>query len=244
MKACNSTAKAFDSSNIQTVIDGTYHVETLNNSQVSEHKLSINFNEKKQQISGFSGCNRFTGSYNLKANSIKMGPLAATKMFCGDTANQIEFEMHEALSKTDKIILTEDVLQFLSNEKIILTAIKREINITFNYSAMSRGRFLDININDSILSISKDRDAKPVSKSITKETWEKLSSLLENIHLDSISTLKSPTEARFYDGASIGTLKIFKNDTVYESSSFDHGTPPKEIEALVKEILSLSENVE
>jgi hypothetical protein len=127
---------------------------------------------------------------------------------------------------------------------VLLTAVKKESQIAFNYSAMSRGRFLDININDSIISISKDRDAKPISKPITPENWKKLNFLLESINLYSISNLKSPTEARFYDGASIGKLEIKKNGTVYESSSFDHGTPPKEIEALVKEILSLSENIE
>lgn len=244
LKACHSASKTVSIQNDLTTIDGSYYVETLNNLHVSKYKMYLNFNQTEHQLSGFSGCNRFTGSYSLKADSLKIGPLASTKMFCGDQANQMESEMHEALSKTNKIILKDGMLQFFSDEKVLLIAIKKDDKISFNYSAMSRGRFLDIYINDSVLSISKDRDAKPVSKAISKVHWNTLNSLLETINLDSISNLKSPTEARFYDGASIGTLKISKNGTVYESSSFDHGSPPHEIEVLVKEILSLSENVE
>ncbi|PKQ46853.1 META domain-containing protein [Confluentibacter flavum] len=248
LKACNLATKTAtlqeNNSNNLMAINGIYDVKTLNDNDVIANKLTIDFNSKEQRISGFSGCNRFIGSYSLETDSIRINLLASTKMFCGDTANQMEFEMQEALSITDKIILNDSILQFLSNKKVLLTAIKKNDNIAFNYSAMSRGRFLDIIVNDSILSISKDREAKPISKAITKENWKKLNSLLETITLDSIATLKSPTEARFYDGASIGTLKISKNGTVYESSNFDHGTPPLAIEALVKEILSLSENVD
>lgn len=242
LKTCHSASKVVSIEDMSTTLDGKFHVETLNDVPVSEHKLSINFNQIENQLSGFSGCNRFTGTYSLKMDSIKIGPLASTRMLCGDLANQIESEFHQTLSKVDKVILKDGTLQFLTNEKIILIAIKEQI--AFNYSAMSRGRFLNINVNDSMISISKDRDSKPVSKGITKDTWNQLNSLLETINLDSISNLKSPTEARFYDGASIGTLKISKNSKVYESSSFDHGTPAREIEALVKEILSLAEKVE
>jgi heat shock protein HslJ len=242
LKTCHSNTKVVATEYIDSNISGTYYVETLNNTPVSEHKLYLNFNQTNHQLSGFSGCNRFSGRYSLQTDSIKVGPLASTKMFCEETANKIESEFHQALSTIDNIVLKDGILQFISKEKIVLTAIKE--HITFNYSAISRGRFLDIDINDSIVLVSKTRDAKPVSKAISRDTWNQLHALLGAINLDSISTLKSPTEARFYDGASIGTLKISKNGTVYESATFDHGTPPREIEALVKEILSLAENVE
>ncbi|WP_100613461.1 META domain-containing protein [Confluentibacter citreus] len=242
---CNSKNMAIKETNLMT-LNGTYQVKTLDNKEVSVNNITINFNKEENIISGFSGCNRFSGTYSLENGLLKVGPLASTKMFCQDT-HQIESEMQQVLSKANEILIEEDgILKLLSDKKIILMASKEQDNklVSFNYSAMSRGRFLDINVNDSLVSISKDREAKPISKAINKESWKKLNTLLEAIALDSISNLKSPTEARFYDGASIGTLKISKNGIVYESSNFDHGTPPLEIEALVKEILSLSENVE
>ncbi len=227
-------------------IEGTFHVKTLNGNHLEKNNLIITFNQKEQILSGFSGCNRFSGGYILKANAIKIGPLASTRMFCQDMQH-IESEMQEALSKASEIIIEDDLLKLLNGNKIILTAFKEQENpssLSFNYSATSRGRFLDIHVNDSLVSVSKDRKVNPVSKAITSENWKQLNLLLDPINLDSISTLKAPTEARFYDGASIGKLEVTKNGTVYESSSFDHGKPPMEIEALVKEILSLSENIE
>ena len=39
-----------------------------------------------RQASGFSGCNRFSGTYSLKDGKLAFGPLAATRMACGSGA--------------------------------------------------------------------------------------------------------------------------------------------------------------
>jgi heat shock protein HslJ len=36
----------------------------------------------KRQASGYSGCNRYTGSYDLKDGKLTFGPLAGTRMAC------------------------------------------------------------------------------------------------------------------------------------------------------------------
>lgn len=121
---------------------------------------------------------------------------------------------------------------------------KQDNSVSVNYSAISRGTYLKISITDSIISVSKGRKDKPIVKPITDENRKKFIHLISTINLDSLSLFKDPTQARFYDGAAIGALEITKNGQVYESSNFDHGAPPKEIEAIVKEILSISENIE
>ena len=121
---------------------------------------------------------------------------------------------------------------------------KQDSSVSINYSAISRGTFLKINIIDSLITVAKNKKDKPISKPLSEETKEKLTALLNTINLDSLSQFKDPRQARFYDGAAIGALVITKNGQVYESSNFDHGAPPKEIEAIVKEILSISENIE
>jgi len=112
------------------------------------------------------------------------------------------------------------------------------------YTAHSRGMYEHITVSDSIISIQKDRDSKPVTKPYSKKDWEIITSILKNIDIKAVPKLKAPTEARFYDGAAIANLKITNNGTDYETPSFDHGSPPKEIEPLVKEILSIAENIE
>src|SRR5215467_1979975 len=42
--------------------------------------------DDSSRVFGSGGCNRATGSYALSGTSIRIGPLAATKMACLDTA--------------------------------------------------------------------------------------------------------------------------------------------------------------
>jgi hypothetical protein len=67
---------------------------------------------------------------------------------------------------------------------------------------------------------------------------------LKPVNVENIPNLKAPSEKRFYDGAAIATLSIVYNGETYTTPSFDHGNPPNEIAELVKEILSISENIE
>lgn len=250
--SCNTVAKSSAQEHnvtVSTDLNGEFFVETLNGTHIASNKLTINFNTETHNIYGFSGCNRFSGNYTLNGNSIKIGPLASTKMLCIDDAvNKTETKFLEALATVDSIVFKETKLLLLNKDKTVLTATKHMQEISnatsFNYSAISRGTFLKIAINDSIVTVTRNRKDKPTSKPLSEESFKKLKTLVSTINLDSMPLFKDPTQARFYDGAAIGTFKIVQNGNTYESTNFDHGTPPKEIETIVKEILSLSENVE
>ncbi|ANI88665.1 hypothetical protein A9P82_04815 [Arachidicoccus ginsenosidimutans] len=83
--------------------------------------LSIDFDSGK--ISGFSGCNRFTGTYVLADNkSVKLGPLATTRMMCLDSnCNKTEQEFLNKLSKVSNYKVDEKQLQLFSNDTLLLS---------------------------------------------------------------------------------------------------------------------------
>ena len=101
------------------------------------------------------------------------------------------------------------------------------------YSAMSRGYFKKIVVQNQSVSVINGRDVKAVENKIDYAKWKQIVAEFEKINLESIPTLKAPTEKRFYDGAAIGNLKITQNQKTYETPGFDNGFPPKEIEKLV-----------
>ncbi|MFB9109305.1 hypothetical protein [Flavobacterium gyeonganense] len=101
------------------------------------------------------------------------------------------------------------------------------------YSAMSRGYYKKIVVQNQTVSVTNKRDAQAVENTIKKTDWDKIVAEFEKINVESIPTLKAPTEKRFYDGAAIGNLKIIQNQKTYETQGFDNGFPPKEIEKLV-----------
>jgi hypothetical protein len=117
-------------------------------------------------------------------------------------------------------------------------------NMTIEYSAHSRGTYKNIIINKKQISIENKRDESPIIKTCTEAHWEKLLEALTSVTIENLPDLKAPSEKRFFDGAAIAKLKITYDGKLYETSSFDHGNPPQEIAELVKEILSISENIE
>ena len=129
----------------------------------------------------------------------------------------------------------------LDNQNPITKKTLQNNDTTIEYSASTRGYFLSIAVNEELISIQNERDGKIVTKPCSEEIWSNLTTVLSAIDLTTISDLKAPTDARQYDGAPFGLLKIKQADNTYQSSNFDHGFPPEEIKALVELILSLDE---
>ena len=110
------------------------------------------------------------------------------------------------------------------------------------YVANSRGFYQKITVEKQTVTVSSDRSGKEktVPTKISDDDWNDLVNCFKKVELDSLPKLKAPTEKRFYDGAAIANLKITHKDTVYETSSFDHGFPPKEIKKFVNRITSFA----
>lgn len=106
------------------------------------------------------------------------------------------------------------------------------------YVANTRGFYQKITINKQMVTVSNDRSGKEkvIPVKISNADWKTLIKLFDDVSLEEIKDLKSPTEKRFYDGAAIANLKITYKDVVYETKGFDHGFPPVEIKKLVTKI--------
>ncbi len=108
------------------------------------------------------------------------------------------------------------------------------------YSALSRGYYKVITVQDKSVSVVKERNAQAVKSTIDDAKWNKIVDAFSKVNLESLSTLKAPTDKRTYDGAAIGNLKIVKDGKTYETPGFDNGFPPKEIEKLVNLLVDFS----
>ncbi len=90
-------------------------------------------------------------------------------------------------------------------------------SVTFNYGSIITS--LNENISKSELSMLE---------------WENIAKQASLINLSKISTYESPTTGRFSDRALASKIIITYGSKTYESSSFDEGIPPKELEGLYK----------
>jgi hypothetical protein len=110
------------------------------------------------------------------------------------------------------------------------------------YTANTRGFYQKITIQNQMVTVSKDRSGndKPVGTKISDKDWNELVGYFETVELDSLATLKAPTEKRFHDGAAIASLKVTYKDKTYQTEAFDHGYPPEAIKKLVTKINSFA----
>lgn len=110
------------------------------------------------------------------------------------------------------------------------------------YTANTRGFYQKIIVQNQKFTVSKSRDGKdsPAEQKVSSSDWKKIIDAFQEVDLESIPTLKAPTEKRFYDGAAIADLKITYQGKSYKTQPFDHGNPPVEIEKLVNKITVLA----
>jgi hypothetical protein len=112
------------------------------------------------------------------------------------------------------------------------------------YTANSRGQYNNIVVKNKTVSVTKTRDGKPISSSLTDAQWNALINEFQKVNLEEIPSLKAPTQKRFHDGAAMANLKITYKGKTYESQTFDNGFPPEKIKKLVNTLLSFSNKTE
>jgi heat shock protein HslJ len=64
--------------------------------------LALSTASGQRHASGFSGCNRYMGTYGLKDGKLSFGPLAGTRMACATPGGQIESAYLDALAHIDR----------------------------------------------------------------------------------------------------------------------------------------------
>jgi heat shock protein HslJ len=64
--------------------------------------LVLSTSTGQRHASGFSGCNRFMGSYALKDGKLSFGPLAGTRMACISPGGDIEGPFLNALTRIER----------------------------------------------------------------------------------------------------------------------------------------------
>lgn len=249
IKSCG-TSKTFNLQENDTPfldkLDSTYYITTINNKNVSTHKLFIKFDNNTKQVTGFSGCNRFFGSYTLKKDTLIFSALGLTRMMCKGEANTIENEFHQALKTINQVTGSKDSIAFLNNSKVIITAKKdvKHQSLTLEYTTSTRGAYKAIKIDKLGVYTSNKRNSKPIFTKHSKAQWQLILELIEDVNLNTLTNLDSPSIKHQFDGAPLAHFKVTKEGKIHQTKAFDHGNPLPEIEPLVKEILSISKNIE
>lgn len=111
-----------------------------------------------------------------------------------------------------------------------------EIIITYN--ASTRGKTIQVKISSKI--IEKNENENKIRRETPTSYWNEIKRLINKLNLEDINSFKPSSDKRLYDGALHATLNINLKSKVYESQTFDHGNPPKELKEIVEKVLNLN----
>lgn len=96
--------------NIWTLVE--LNGKKIDRSAFTKQPPFMDLNLKDAMVTGFGGCNEFSGEVKFGYDKITLGPLVATRMYCGDDS-KVESELFEVLNKgflvysvdTNKLVL-------------------------------------------------------------------------------------------------------------------------------------------
>jgi heat shock protein HslJ len=79
----------------------------------------ILFDAAKRQATGYAGCNRFFGGYELNGAALTFGLMGATKMACPDLEEGLETEFFKVLHATSGWNIEDGVLRLLNGDAVL-----------------------------------------------------------------------------------------------------------------------------
>lgn len=252
LKSCGNTkvaASALD--NVDTkqteILSGTYTITLTDNNLELPENMHLTFDEVESRVSGFAGCNNFSGKYSTNGNTIKIGPLMSTKMYC-EKFMELETKTLNTLAEVNAYAIKDGVLSLLNDDKTLMEGTKDTSSkvaqgdeYTIEYIAQTRGSYKMISIKNNILSYQKERGSDGVSRACTSEEVEAIAEKLSKLDLEVLKVLEAPTQKRLHDGALAATVKVIHNGKTYETPGFDDGSPNEYIADLVHAITSMTE---
>ncbi|GAA4272732.1 META domain-containing protein [Aquimarina gracilis] len=127
-KTCNNK-NASTAKNIETSIQeakNMYYINTLNGKDVVKEKLYITFDEERNLISGYSGCNTFSSKYTIVNDQISLGFPIASKIYCEEKM-VLEQGFFKALLEIKTKTITGKVLSLKdTNGNELLSGIRKD----------------------------------------------------------------------------------------------------------------------
>ena len=86
---------------------------------VDRQQPFIIFDDARKQASGYAGCNRFFGGYELEGAVLRFGPIGATKRACPDLEESVETEFFKVLDATRGWRIVDGTLELLNGDLVL-----------------------------------------------------------------------------------------------------------------------------
>lgn len=115
----------------ETIQDAYWILVSLEGQNVQEPQNTrtayIRFEEGENDVTGYTGCNRFSGNYTLTEQRLQLSNLSTSRMVCSDM--EIENKMMDVLSRVDTYRIAGDVLTLYDGDEAVATFMTGNLQI-------------------------------------------------------------------------------------------------------------------
>lgn len=82
--------------------------------------ITILLTSEPENVSGFSGCNRYFGKFATKKNKLSFSQMACTQMACPQQDMNLESRYLQLLDKVNSFVMQDDTLMLMKDDKVLL----------------------------------------------------------------------------------------------------------------------------
>jgi len=94
-----------------------------------ERQPYLLFQPQDGRVSGYSGCNEFTGNYVVQGDVLSFGVFGMTRRFCADTAGDVEQVFLGVLSKVRSWRVEQQMLLIMDGDRVLARLRQEQQNI-------------------------------------------------------------------------------------------------------------------
>ena len=106
---------------------GSFNIEKIGDEEVSSEEIKLTFDEKRKEVRGSAGCNRFSSNFKIEENKLFISEPTGTRMFCDGKMDREE-QVMKILPQIKEIRETEDEIIFISETGEKLLTAQRNYN--------------------------------------------------------------------------------------------------------------------
>lgn len=123
--SCSITKQEHNETDDQVPLFGTeWKLEKIGSSKVKyneeNERITLLMTMEPENVSGFSGCNRYFGKFSIKKNKLVFKEMAATLMACPQQTMDFESKYLKTLDKVNNFIIENDTLFLKNDDRILL----------------------------------------------------------------------------------------------------------------------------
>jgi len=117
--SCKETKKVVDVK-ANEITSGKYEIMRLQGKELV-HTLFFEISASENRIFGKTNCNSFQGKYEINNNNtIKIGPLSATQMYCEENVMKVEHSLFQVFDNTKSFTSDSKMLTLMGEDGTVL----------------------------------------------------------------------------------------------------------------------------